>query len=910
MALSQIIPISKGGTNATTAANARTNLGVPTTTAGIYTEPSYTDNGNGTITLGSAQYAFFADADGSLPVTIYTIAGATYSLTDNSMNYIVADYNGGSPTISVLTNASTVNNTTIIPIVSMFRYGTSIDAITWDKPGKGLANKLMDRFVKTQRFAVEPGGLILGEAGTRNVTVTGGYVWNGVQRNNLSSFTSATDEMKMWYHVGGVWTMGGLITQYDNTQYDDGTGLQTLTNNRYAVNWVFRLVSDTVKETYIVLGTGDYTQSEAENSQPPASLPTELSGVTVFVGRIIVQKSASTAYQIDSAFETVFSAQAVTAHNDLSGLQGGTSNQYYHMTSAEYTGTGSGNFVRATSPTLPVDLTIGAASSATGVVKFLGTTSGTVSLSVADAAGTWTMKLPTSAGTNGYVLSTDGSGNTSWIAAGAGDMVLASIQTVTGAKTFNDATLLLAGATSGATTLKAAAIAGTTTVTLPGSTTTLVGTNTTDELTNKTLISPKVGKAGGTTGKIDLYGTTSGVVSLSVADTAGTWTMKLPTSSGTNKYLLQTDGSGNTSWAQADLTASITGTLPIANGGTNNSTAFTAGSIIFSDGTKLTQDNTNLFWDDTNNYFGLGTATPGYPLDIVKNWSNLSIRMRNNNNPTTTAGQAGMDFGFNDYRRVTFGVASDSGIGTLWNGRAYFLSIGNPNGLSLQTYDATPIQFVTAQAQRAIIDGTGLFGVGVTPTQQFQVLTSTKSFSVYAQSTYAGTSTNEFSNAQAANYGEYIATTTGYIIGQAGYASGGDRSYGGLFRAIISKNSATNIGVAGYALNAGTSPTQIGGYFALLNSAPTLTSAALLCDNGATTSPIFVCKDAGSTVFSIVDGGNVYLGGSSAPTAKLHIAAGTASANTAPIKLTSGTVNTTPESGAIEFDGTDFWLSI
>jgi hypothetical protein len=46
-----------------------------------------------------------------------------------------------------------------------------------------------------------------------------------------------------------------------------------------------------------------------------------------------------------------------------------------------------------------------------------------------------------------------------------------------------------------------------------------------------------------------------------------------------------------------------------------------------------------------------------------------------------------------------------------------------------------------------------------------------------------------------------------------------------------------------------------------------------------------------------------------AATAKLHIGAGTASANTAPIKLTSGTLNTTPEAGAIEFDGTNLYIT-
>jgi hypothetical protein len=54
----------------------------------------------------------------------------------------------------------------------------------------------------------------------------------------------------------------------------------------------------------------------------------------------------------------------------------------------------------------------------------------------------------------------------------------------------------------------------------------------------------------------------------------------------------------------------------------------------------------------------------------------------------------------------------------------------------------------------------------------------------------------------------------------------------------------------------------------------------------------------------------VGIGGVTSPTARLHVVAGTATANTAPIKLNSGTVLTTPEAGAIEFDGTDFFMTI
>lgn len=78
--------------------------------------------------------------------------------------------------------------------------------------------------------------------------------------------------------------------------------------------------------------------------------------------------------------------------------------------------------------------------------------------------------LPVADGTVDQVLSTDGSGTMSFVAAGAGDMILASTQTNTGAKTFDKDTLLLDGSTSGNTKLNASAIAGTTTATLPATT--------------------------------------------------------------------------------------------------------------------------------------------------------------------------------------------------------------------------------------------------------------------------------------------------------------------------------------------------------------------------------------------------------------------------------------------------------
>lgn len=86
-----------------------------------------------------------------------------------------------------------------------------------------------------------------------------------------------------------------------------------------------------------------------------------------------------------------------------------------------------------------------------------------------------------------YVCETNGAGAAVWtlIGGGSGDMVLASVQTVTGEKTFGSAgavgKLKVAGNTSGSTTIAAAAVAGATTFTLPavsGTAATLAGTET------------------------------------------------------------------------------------------------------------------------------------------------------------------------------------------------------------------------------------------------------------------------------------------------------------------------------------------------------------------------------------------------------------------------------------------------
>lgn len=74
--------------------------------------------------------------------------------------------------------------------------------------------------------------------------------------------------------------------------------------------------------------------------------------------------------------------------------------------------------IGATSPGALLQLGQSASPAKLGVLGLAGSTSGMVSLQPAAAAGTWTLTLPTSAGTSGQFLQTNGSGVTSWATAG------------------------------------------------------------------------------------------------------------------------------------------------------------------------------------------------------------------------------------------------------------------------------------------------------------------------------------------------------------------------------------------------------------------------------------------------------------------------------------------------------------
>src|SRR5581483_1391737 len=110
-----------------------------------------------------------------------------------------------------------------------------------------------------------------------------------------------------------------------------------------------------------------------------------------------------------------------------------------------------------------------------------------------------------------------------------------------------------------------------------------------------------------------------GSVLIDPNSTAIQTTQKAPlTLLGANSGGLVISGFGSGALSTNANGAVSTGTLSIANGGSNN-TSFTAGSVIYYDGvnTKLTEDNSNFFYNTFRHQLGLGTTVTNSSLTVV-----------------------------------------------------------------------------------------------------------------------------------------------------------------------------------------------------------------------------------------------------------------------------------------------------
>lgn len=312
-----------------------------------------------------------------------------------------------------------------------------------------------------------------------------------------------------------------------------------------------------------------------------------------------------------------------------------------------------------------------------GVATFYGSTSGSVTIKAAAAAGTGTIfQLPASNGTNGYVLSTDGLGTLSWVANGGGGGstpggsdkniqfndtgTMAGSVSFTYDKTTYTATVGKASTTTGKlafgnassaffTTFQAGNATAAVTYTLPTAAPASNGyalTATTAGVLSWSAV-PTGTISTGTIGQLTYYSDTNTLSGITTGTGVVTALGVNTGSSGAfvvNGGALGTPSSGTlTNATGLPLSSGVTGTLPIANGGTGKTSAPAAyGALVGYATTATAAGTTTLTSASAYNQFFTGTTTQTVVLpDVTTLALGWTYHISNNSTGTLTVNSSG-----------------------------------------------------------------------------------------------------------------------------------------------------------------------------------------------------------------------------------------------------------------------------
>lgn len=320
------LPVS---TDAVNALDLKTTL-----SAGAFSGFAVTNNGDGTISVGSGIAYLRATNDQYAPLIKYPIAAYNnIPLVDNLNNYIVVSYNGGSPALVLNTTGTGIDTQTTSIAIAAARVGTTVHYVSLVGSNSDPNAKLRNRYLLSEGIR-RVSGLAISATG-RKIATTAGITFSGLIRLDVAAMnTNVSDTYTLAYNNGSAWTRVTGQTDINNTQYNNAGTLTTLSNNNFRTDYIYSLVNSPSK-LYVILGNAQYNSISAARLAPtPSSLPVELQQLGVLVGRAIIEKDAVT-MEVSSPFTTDFAAGAIENHNDLSGLQGGTAGEYNHLTDAQ-----------------------------------------------------------------------------------------------------------------------------------------------------------------------------------------------------------------------------------------------------------------------------------------------------------------------------------------------------------------------------------------------------------------------------------------------------------------------------------------------------------------------------------------------------------------------------------------------
>ena len=323
-------------------------------------------------------------------------------------------------------------------------------------------------------------------------------------------------------------------------------------------------------------------------------------------------------------------------------------------------------------------------------------------------------------------------------------------------------------------------------------------------------------------------------------------------------------------------------------------TGATQGSVLFAGAAGiLAQDNTNFYFDDANNELRVGSdSTKNAKLILATEAADTRALYYN-----ATTAPFNTAYGTFDLEYKSMAAANNGSPITSFS--AETLSLSNPNAISSSTDDDIWENYGSSKTM--LITGahsTGSFNLRENNYGEYINLIRSGTHTapeLYVTNTGYYIQLNETQTYN--NIGGALDITNSAIV--ANVASNAAAPTGSLTKTNIGLSSRVTAATTGITINYGAN--------LYVQGADTNIGIYLNTVSGGTTNWGIYDQAAANHLFR----GKIYSGTSpTAPTARLHFAAHPATANTAPIKFTSGTAMTSPEDGALEYHSSHLYFTI
>ena len=303
----------------------------------IFTDGYYA--GGGDISVASGE-GFIRSTDSATGELYYqSWSASTQTIPNNTTRYVVVQWNGGSPTVALLTSFPADVRTNIY-LGEVHNLSGTLQIHSDPRPASDFANRIMNCWEDLIGTRVRSGEIVTDATPpSRKIAVSAGTLCDRFFRDiSTAAFdSSAAGTFTTVYRDGsGEWTRTTGQTNWPNTKYDDGTGtLVTINAGNYANVFVIRGFNGNICVQY---GQNEYAnQSDAEAESTPSSRPEEYDEHGFYIAKITFQESGTVPLTITSIKPTMtITGTGSQTHNSLGGLQGGAVGEYYHLSQADY----------------------------------------------------------------------------------------------------------------------------------------------------------------------------------------------------------------------------------------------------------------------------------------------------------------------------------------------------------------------------------------------------------------------------------------------------------------------------------------------------------------------------------------------------------------------------------------------